>query len=123
MRLMRSTIAATKAINYRLLLAWRKFIIFFIINLIERNPVPTFEENLAEEEKRVRYLSRLADVVSVFIARGNLSVLESCYLLHIVHAEAMRLFPDKAAVYDLVYQPRFARLVAQYVLNAPEWMN
>lgn len=89
----------------------------------ERVRLSTLEENLAEEERRVRYLSRLADVVSAFIVQGNLSALESCQLLHIAYAEAIRLFPDKAAVYDLVYQPRFARLVAQYVLNSPQWRN
>lgn len=78
---------------------------------------------MAEEERRVRYLARLADVVCALIAQGNLSLVESCRLLHIAREEALRLFPDKAAVYDLIYQPRFARLIAQHVLSTATWMN
>lgn len=85
--------------------------------------LPAPEENLAEEERRVRYLARLADVVCALIARGNLSPIESCRLMQIAREEALRLFPDKQAVFDLVYQPRFARLVAQHVLSAPAWTN
>lgn len=84
---------------------------------------PLRDENLAEEDRRVRYLGRLADVVSALIARGDLTLLESCRLMQIAREEAVRLFPDKETVFDLVYQPRFARLVAQHVLNAPAWMN
>lgn len=80
-------------------------------------------EDLANEERRVRYLARLADIVSAFISQGNLSVVESCRLMQIAREEAIRLFPDKVAVYDLVYHPRFSRLVAQHVMSSMEWMN
>jgi len=80
-------------------------------------------EDLANEERRVRYLARLADVVCAFISQGNLSLVESCRLMQIAREEAVRLFPDKAAVYDLVYHPRFSRLVAQHVMSSMEWMN
>lgn len=81
------------------------------------------KENLGEEDRRVRYLARLADIVCTLIARGNLSLLEVCRLMQIAREEAVRLFPDKEAVFDLVYQRRFARLVAQHVLNSPTWTN
>lgn len=81
------------------------------------------QSDLAEEERRVRYLARLADVVCAFISQGNLSVIESCRMLQIARDEALRLFPDKGAVYELVYQPRFTRLVAQHALSSMEWMN
>jgi len=85
--------------------------------------LPSPEEKFAEEERRVRYLARLADVVCALISQGNLTLLDSFRLMQIARAEATRLFPDKAAVYDLVYQPRFARLVAQHVLSALAWIN
>ena len=79
--------------------------------------------DLAEEERRVRYLGRLADVVCAFLAQGRPSLLESCRMLQVVREEALRLFPDKASVYELVYQPRFSRLVTQHALSSMEWMN
>jgi len=81
------------------------------------------KEDLAEEERRVRYLSRFTDMVCAFLAQGELSVLEACRLMQMARQEAIRLFPDKAAVYDLIYQPRFSRLVAQHILNSSEWTN
>jgi hypothetical protein len=85
--------------------------------------MPIAQSNLAEEERRVRYLARLADVICAFISQGNLSVVESCRMLQIAREEALRLFPDKGAVYELVYQPRFTRLVTQHALSSMEWMN
>ena len=85
--------------------------------------MPSGLNSLAEEERRVRYLARLADFVCALISQGELSPLEACQLMEIARAEALGLFPDKAAVYDLVYQPRFARLVAQHALNSVIWKN
>ena len=68
---------------------------------------------LAEEERRIRSLRRAVDVRLVWIRAGALTRTEAEVLAGQAREIALRLFPDKAEVFDLVYAPRFRRAIAE----------
>jgi hypothetical protein len=68
---------------------------------------------LAEEERRLRALRRAVDVRLVWIRAGALTRPEAESLASKAREIALRLFPDKAEVFDLVYAPRFRRAIVE----------
>lgn len=80
-------------------------------------------ELLREEERKMRQLRGLVDATAMVIAQGDVSVLEACALARLARRQALTLFPDKANVFDLIYRPRFARIISERLSNSPTWMN
>ncbi len=78
---------------------------------------------LREEERKLRHLRCLVDATSFVIAQGEVTVLEACSLMRLARQYALKLFPDKAEVFDLIYRPRFARIISERLSNSPTWMN
>lgn len=66
-----------------------------------------------EEEKRIRHLRRLVDFSLAYIAQSQLSLEEAHRVVQGVRDQALRLFPDKSETFDLIYTPRFRRLIAE----------
>lgn len=71
------------------------------------------EEEIKEENKRIRHLRRLVDFSLALIAQSSMSFDEAHRLVHAVRQQAMMLFPGKEETFDLVYTPRFRRLIAE----------
>ncbi|MBI2370354.1 MAG: hypothetical protein HYV08_09005 [Deltaproteobacteria bacterium] len=74
--------------------------------------MPTREE-LADEERRLRQLRFCVDLTLQIIAQEALTVEEASKLVGAARRLAESLFPGKGHVFDLVYQPRFRRLMAE----------
>jgi len=68
---------------------------------------------LAEEERRLRQLQRTVDLALVFLSLGPLDRRAAEALVERVRAKALELFPDKGETFDLIYQPRFNRVLAE----------
>lgn len=66
-----------------------------------------------EEEKRVRYLRRLVDLSLALIAQSDMSKEEAQRLVAAVREKAIQLFPGKEETFELIYTPRFRRLMAE----------
>jgi hypothetical protein len=79
--------------------------------------------DLLEEERKIRELRCLVDITSMVIAQGNISVLEACTLIRLTRRHVLELFPDKAGVFELIYRPRFARIVQERLKKSPAWLN
>ncbi len=71
------------------------------------------ERALDEENDKVRRLRRLTDLTCVLLARAPMTLPESARLVAHVREEAVRLFPGKESVFDLVLAPRFRRIIAE----------
>lgn len=69
------------------------------------------EELLREEEKRMRRLRRIVDLAAAVLMQSDLSLPEALRLLENTRKAALGLFPDKESVYDLIYTPRFRRIL------------
>jgi len=73
---------------------------------------PTTAE-LHEENRRLRRLQLLVSLVMSVISQSNLPVEEAAELVASVRRAALKLFPGKEQAFDLIYKPRFQRLLAE----------
>jgi hypothetical protein len=71
------------------------------------------EAEMQEEERRVRHLRRLVDFTLSLIAQSHLSLEEAQRLVQGVRQHAYRLFPEKKETFELIYAPRFRRLITE----------
>jgi len=72
----------------------------------------TREELLKKEEINIRHLGLIVDLAQAALMRSGLTMEESLGLIENTKRAALGLFPDKEFVYDLVYTPRFRRIIA-----------
>ena len=74
--------------------------------------MPTPEE-LKEEDRRLRRLQLVVGLTMSTISQTNLSLEEASRMVAATRQLALRLFPGKELAFDLIYQPRFRRLLAE----------
>jgi hypothetical protein len=73
---------------------------------------------IREENRRVRRLQVVVDLVTNLLRQPDLPIEEAAALVAATRQYALRLFPDKEQTYDLIYQSRFKRLLAEkYKVN------
>lgn len=68
-------------------------------------------ERLIDEERRLRRLRLLVDLAQAELMQGAITVKEAYSILERTRKAALTLFPDKGSVYDLIYAPRFMRIL------------
>jgi len=71
------------------------------------------EQEIQEENKKVRRLQIMISLVISVISQGNLPVEEASELVASTKRAALNLFPDKELAYDLIYKPRLQRLMSE----------
>jgi len=71
------------------------------------------EEFLREEEKKMRRLRYIVDLTEAVLVQSNLTLRESLELMDQTKKAALVLFPDTESVYDLIYMPRFRRIIEE----------
>ena len=74
--------------------------------------MPTREE-LEDEDRRVRQLRIAVSLVLSVIGQTEMSVAQAQELVSATRAMALRLFPGKELAFDLIYLPRFRRLMTE----------
>ena len=67
---------------------------------------------IADEERRIRELRRTVDLALFYISVGPLDLQEAVTLVEEVKAKVLRLFPGKEETFELIYRPRFRRVLA-----------
>ncbi len=76
-------------------------------------PAMTAEER-AEEQKLVRRLQMMMNMVMQVIAQdGSLTVEDASQMIADSRRAALAMFPDKELAYDLIWRPRFQRLMRE----------
>jgi len=73
---------------------------------------PTQQE-IDEESRRTRRLRIVVHLALSVIAQGQLPLEEAAELAAATKRMALTLFPDKEQTYDLIYQPKFKRLMKE----------
>ena len=77
-------------------------------------PVDDRERMIADETKLIRRLRILADLTTALIAQDPSLTLEQGWEhVKALKGAAVAMFPGKGEVFDLVYLPRFSRLLAE----------
>jgi len=74
--------------------------------------MPTPEE-LEEEDRRVRQLRIAVSLALGVIAQTNVSLVQAREIVSATRTMALRIFPGKELAFDLIYLPRFQRLLAE----------
>jgi hypothetical protein len=74
--------------------------------------VPT-EAEIREENRKVRRLQIVVDLVMNVLWQSELPIEEASAMVAQTRRFALQLFPDKEDTYDLIYQPRFNRLLSE----------
>src|SRR4030043_1057801 len=69
------------------------------------------EEPIKEEEKNMKRLRLIVDLTEAVIMQSDLTLQEVLDLMKNTKKVALKLFPDKEFVYDLIYTPRFQRII------------
>ena len=71
------------------------------------------QAEILEESRKVRRLQIVVDLVMNVLRQSDLPVEEAAELVAQTRVFALSLFPDKGPTYDLLYQSRFQRLMAE----------
>lgn len=71
------------------------------------------KEELIKEEKNMRRLKFIVDLTQAVLMQSDLTLQESLNLMENTKKAALSLFPDKEFVYDLIYTPRFRRIIEE----------
>jgi hypothetical protein len=74
--------------------------------------MPTREE-LEEEDRRLRQLRIGVSLALSVIAQTEMSLAQAQEMVAATRGMALRLFPGKELAFDLIYLPRFHRLLAE----------
>ena len=71
------------------------------------------EKEVREENRRIRYLRFLVDFSILSIQQDDLSLEEAQNLVEDVKKAACNLFPGKEETFELIYRPRFNRVIEE----------
>jgi len=70
-------------------------------------------EEIAEENKKIRFLRMLVDFSMQLILQGDLPLEDALKVVEGVKNHTCRLFPGKEETFELIYRPRFRRILAE----------
>lgn len=70
-----------------------------------------FEVERRDEDRRIELLRRVVDAAVERLRAEELNWDEARQLIEQTREQVLLLFPDKAEVFDLIYKPRFFRIL------------
>lgn len=70
-------------------------------------------EEIEDEDRRVRQLRTVVQLALSAIAQTDMTLADAEEMVAAVRRAALRLFPGKEFAFDLIYLPRFRRLLAE----------
>ncbi|MPZ77234.1 MAG: hypothetical protein GEU77_12000 [Deltaproteobacteria bacterium] len=70
-------------------------------------------EALLAEERKIRRLRRAMDLAVTLLWQVDLTLTEAQEVVEHAKKTALELFPDKEQTFDLIYGPRFRRVLAE----------
>lgn len=68
-------------------------------------------QDIREENRRIRFLRFLVDLSIQSIQKNDLSLDEALGLVEEAKRAALSLFPGKELAFELIYRPRFQRAI------------
>jgi hypothetical protein len=76
-------------------------------------------EQLAEEAARAQKVRHLVDLATSLIMQSGMSRRDAETLVQTVRERILALFPDGEQTYELIYAPRFRRLIDEFARVEP----
>lgn len=74
---------------------------------------PTRQQAIREENRNLRYLRFLVDLALAEIRAGTFTLEQAEQVLENVRSQALLLFPGKETAFDIIYRPRFQRVITE----------
>ena len=71
------------------------------------------EKEVKEENRKIRYLRLLVDFSVLSIQQDDLLLKEALQLVEDIKKAACNLFPGKEETFELIYRPRFNRVIQE----------
>ena len=71
------------------------------------------QREIDEENRKIRTLRLLVDFSLAYLAQANMDFEEAQAVVRGVKTQALRLFPEKEETFDLIYLPRFRRILRE----------
>lgn len=71
------------------------------------------ENEIRQEDRKVRYLRFLVDFSILSIQQDDITFDMALKIFEDVKQAALKLFPDKENVFELIYRPRFRRIIKE----------
>jgi hypothetical protein len=72
------------------------------------------DEKIREDDRKIRMLRFIVDLnLAVLMQQADLTLREAFQIMRGAKQAALNLFPDKADAYELIYTPRFKRIIRE----------
>ena len=68
-------------------------------------------QEIREENRKIRFLRFLVDLSILSIQQGDITFEEASEMVSNVRRAALNLFPGKELAFELIYRPRFQRVI------------
>ena len=81
--------------------------------MTDRESTDQHQEAVREENRRLRYLRFLVDLALMEISRGRYTKPQAEKIVENIRSQALQLFPGKELAFELIYRPRFRRVIAE----------
>lgn len=78
---------------------------------MKRPDRPLEATEIEEENRRIRTLRLLVDFSLAYLVQTSMPLEEARAVVMGVKKQALRLFPDKEETFDMIYLPRFRRVL------------
>ena len=75
------------------------------------------KDDIAEEQKKIRYLRTVVDLTAATLCQADLTLVQALELVRATKRHVLFIFPDKEDTYDLIYKPRFERIIRERIIN------
>ena len=68
-------------------------------------------EELKEENRKIKRLRFIVDFSIAYIQQSQISLEEAIDVVEAVKKQSLRLFPGKEDAFEIIYRPRFRRII------------
>ena len=75
-------------------------------------------EQLADEARRAQKVRQVVDIATNLIMQSNMTRQDAENLVAVVREHILALFPDGEQTFELIYRPRFRRLIDEFASPA-----
>jgi hypothetical protein len=78
-------------------------------------------DDIDKEDKKIKTVKFIVDLTQAILMQSDLTLTEATQLIEDTKRAVLRLFPDKEEVYELIYTPRFRRIIAERFFGKGVW--
>jgi hypothetical protein len=70
-------------------------------------------DEIKDEQKRINRLRTLVDLTTSIILQSDMPIEKAQRLIEGVRKQALQLFPGKEEAFEIIYRPRFNRVIME----------